>query len=44
MTHLRVREEFSGPLLGLIWNTVPDLGQTFTDHVGAVKARAELIG
>jgi hypothetical protein len=43
-TQLRVREEFSGPLLGLIWRTVPDLGQDCTGYVNAVKERAELIG
>jgi hypothetical protein len=43
-THLKVREEFSGPLLGLIWRTVPDLGQDCTGYVNAVKERAELIG
>ena len=43
-THLRVREEFSGPLLGLIWRTVPDLGQDCAGYVNAVKERAELIG
>jgi hypothetical protein len=44
MTHLRVKEEFNGPLLGLIWRTVPDLGQDCTGYVNAVKERAELIG
>lgn len=43
-THLKVREEFSGPLLGMIWRTVPDLGQDCTGYVNAVKERAELIG
>jgi hypothetical protein len=43
-THLRVREEFSGPLLELIWKTVPDMGRDCTGYVNAVKERAELIG
>lgn len=43
-THLRVREEFSGPLLDLIWRTVPDRGQNCARYVNAVKERAELIG
>jgi hypothetical protein len=43
-THLKVREEFSGPLLRLIWRTAPDLGQDCTGYVNAVKERAELIG
>ncbi|HEX9089386.1 MAG TPA: SRPBCC domain-containing protein [Arthrobacter sp.] len=44
MTHLRVREEFTGPLLVPLWNTVPDLERAFTDYVSAVKKRAELLG
>jgi hypothetical protein len=43
-THLRVKEEFSGPLLGLIGRIVPDMGQDCTGYVNAVKERAELIG
>jgi hypothetical protein len=43
-THLRVTEEFSGPLLELIWRSVPDMGQDCTGYVNAVKERAELIG
>jgi hypothetical protein len=38
---LRVREEFGGALLGLIWRTVPDLGQDCAGYVNAVKERAE---
>ncbi|MDP9981298.1 hypothetical protein J2W14_000678 [Pseudarthrobacter oxydans] len=44
MTHLRVREEFTGPLLGPMWSTVPDLERAFADYVSAVKKRAELLG
>ncbi|HET9348215.1 MAG: hypothetical protein K0R37_2761 [Arthrobacter sp.] len=44
MTHLRVREEFTGPLLGPMWSTVPDLERAFADYVSAVKERAELLG
>ncbi|WP_427006349.1 SRPBCC domain-containing protein [Pseudarthrobacter sp. H2] len=43
-THLRVREDFSGPLIGLIGRAVPDMGQDCTGYVNAVKERAELIG
>jgi hypothetical protein len=43
-THLRVREDFSGPLLGLVGRTMPDMGQDCTGCVNAVKERAELIG
>ena len=44
MTHLRVREEFTGPLLGPLWSTVPDIERSFADYVSAVKKRAELLG
>jgi hypothetical protein len=43
-THLRVREEFTGPLMGLVWRAVPGLGQDCAGYVNAVKERAELIG
>jgi hypothetical protein len=43
-THLRVKEEFSGPLLGLIGRTAPDRGQDCTGYVNAVKERAEQLG
>lgn len=43
-TYLKVREEFRGPLLGMIRRTVPDMGQDCTGYVNAVKDRAELIG
>jgi hypothetical protein len=41
-THLRVTEEFSGPLLGLM--QMPAMGQDCTGYISAVKERAELIG
>lgn len=44
MTHLRVKEEFSGPLLGLKGKTMADTEQSLTDYVNAVKERAELLG
>lgn len=44
-TRLRVREEFSGPLLGMIWKSMPDLGPSFTQFVEGARARAEsLVG
>ena len=42
-THLRVSEEFTGPLLPLVRRNLPDLGQAFTDYVSAVKYRAEIM-
>lgn len=44
MTRLRVKEEITGPLAGLMGNTVQDREDAFTDYVRAVKERAELIG
>lgn len=41
-THLRVTEEFSGPLLDLMRR--PAMGQDCTGYINAVKERAELIG
>jgi hypothetical protein len=43
MTQLRVKEEFTGPLLGLIGKDMPDMRQAFTDYVNAVKERAEIL-
>lgn len=44
MTHLRVIEEHTGPLVGLLAKPVPDAQRSFTHYVQAVKARAELFG
>ncbi|RAX16758.1 hypothetical protein DC347_10745 [Pseudarthrobacter sp. AG30] len=44
MTHLRVTEEHTGPLAGLLAKPVPNAQQSFTKYVQAVKARAELFG
>lgn len=44
MTHLRVREEFSGPLLSAIWKRMPDMEPALDAYVKAAKARAELFG
>jgi hypothetical protein len=40
-TEFTMREEFSGPLLPLIWRTMPDLGPTFSQFALDLKARAE---
>src|SRR5262245_3827449 len=40
-TRFRVREEYTGPLLGLMWRTMPDLGPSFEQFAGGLKARAE---
>jgi hypothetical protein len=45
MTRLRVNEEFTGPLCGiLLWEFVSDTEQTFSDYVDAVRKRAEILG
>ncbi|WP_427136495.1 SRPBCC domain-containing protein [Pseudarthrobacter sp. S9] len=44
ITRLRVKEDFTGPLQGLLWKVTPDMQQAFTDYVNAVKERAEILG
>ncbi|MEY9776496.1 hypothetical protein ABH915_002104 [Arthrobacter sp. MW3 TE3886] len=45
MTRLRVNEEFTGPLCGiLLWEFVSDTQQTFNDYIDAVRKRAEILG
>ncbi|MFE4228804.1 SRPBCC family protein [Arthrobacter sp. NPDC056886] len=44
MTHLRVKEEFTGPLCGLLLcEFVSDTQQAFNDYVDAVRKRAEIL-
>jgi uncharacterized protein YndB with AHSA1/START domain len=40
----RMREEYTGPLLPLIWRSMPDLGPSFQRFANGLKARAELHG
>lgn len=40
-TRFTMREEFSGPLLGLIWRTMPDLGPAFVQFTRGLKTRTE---
>jgi hypothetical protein len=40
-TRFDVREEYTGPLLPLIWRTMPDLGPSFEQFAAGLKARAE---
>ena len=45
MTHLRVNEEFTGPLCRLLLSEfVSDTEQAFIDYVSAVRRRAEILG
>ena len=43
-TQFRVREEYSGPLLPLMWRSMPDLGPSFAQFAGGLKRRAEQPG
>jgi hypothetical protein len=40
-TRFTMREEYTGPLLPLIWRTIPDLGPSFEQFAAGLKARAE---
>jgi hypothetical protein len=40
-TRFKVREEYSGPLLGMIWKSMPDLQPSFDKFASGLKARAE---
>jgi hypothetical protein len=40
-TRFTMREEYSGPLLPLIWRSMPDLGPSFEQFARGLKARAE---
>ncbi|HEY0932782.1 MAG TPA: hypothetical protein VGD91_03480 [Trebonia sp.] len=37
----RMREEYSGPLLPLIWRSMPDLGPSFEQFARGLKQRVE---
>jgi uncharacterized protein YndB with AHSA1/START domain len=40
-TLFHLREEYTGPLLGLIWRSMPDLGPSFDRFAQGLKARVE---
>lgn len=40
-TRFQMREEFSGPLLGMIWKSMPDLQPSFDKFAAGLKAEAE---
>jgi hypothetical protein len=40
-TRFTMREEYTGPLLPLIWRTMPDLQPSFDQFARGLKARAE---
>lgn len=40
-TRLTMREQYGGPLEGLMWRSIPDLQPSFDRFVNGLKARAE---
>ena len=40
-TRFHMREEYSGPLLGMMWSRMPNLQPSFDTFVNGLKARAE---
>lgn len=40
-TQFKVREEYTGPLLGMIWKSIPDLGPSFEKFASGLKRKAE---
>jgi hypothetical protein len=40
-TRFDMREDYSGPLLPLMWRSMPDLGPSFTQFANGLKARVE---
>ncbi len=40
-TRFTVREEYTGPLLSLMWRSMPDLGPSFQQFATGLKSRAE---
>ena len=40
-TRFTMREEFSGPMLPLIWRSMPDMQPSFEKFAGGLKERAE---
>ena len=39
--HFKMREEYTGPMLGMIWGSIPDLGPAFIEFAQSLKAAAE---
>jgi hypothetical protein len=43
-TRFTLREEFSGPMLPLVWRSMPDMQPSFDKFAAGLKARAERTG
>jgi hypothetical protein len=41
LVRFKVREEYSGPMLPMIWSTIPDLGPSFDEFARSLKKAAE---
>ena len=41
ITRFNLREEYSGPLLSMMWRSMPDLGPSFTQFANGLKRNAE---
>ena len=40
-TDFHMREEYTGPLLGMMWKSIPDLGPSFQQFADGLKKKAE---
>ena len=40
-TRFTMREEYTGPLLGMMWKSMPDLGPSFKQFASGLKREAE---
>ena len=40
-TKFHMREEYTGPMLAMIWGSMPDLQPSFDQYASGLKARAE---
>ena len=36
-----MREEYCGPMLPMIWRSIPDLGPSFEQYTQGLKSKAE---
>jgi hypothetical protein len=43
-TQFRLREEYTGPLLSMMWRSMPDLGPSIAQFADGLKQRAERPG
>ena len=43
-TKFNMREEYTGPLLPMMWRSMPDLGPSFTQFANGLKQQAETAG